>query len=90
MARPIAELSHRQPDELSGPLSGIEPGVIRGLADHWQVVAAARGGERALLDYLRSIGEAATVEFAEAPATEAGRFHYSPDLKGFNFRRADP
>ena len=63
------------------------PAVLRGFVAHWPIVAAARGSDAALADYLRT---RATNEAAEAwfgdPGIE-GRFGFNDALDGFNHER---
>lgn len=87
MPHAIAEIAHADPAALDALLAGSEPGVLRGLAAHWPVVAAAAKGDAAVLDYLRETMAPSEIEFAEAPPEVCGRFHYADDLRGFTFQR---
>lgn len=81
--QPLPELA----DHTSAALGGPEPFVLRGVAGDWPVVQAARQGEREMLSYLRHCAAPGEIDFSIAPQGEAGRFHYAPDLRGFNFAR---
>ncbi|WP_176399664.1 cupin-like domain-containing protein [Novosphingobium sp. B 225] len=64
-----------------------EPLVLRGIVRHWPVVQAASEGPGAVLALLRGYGGAQELDFAILPPAQQGRFHYAPDLRGFNFAR---
>ena len=73
------------PDSL---LESTEPVVVRGLVSHWPMVQAARRSPAEASAYLLRLysGMKVTVLFA-GPQIE-GRFFYTDDLTGLNFRRA--
>lgn len=62
------------------------PAIIRGIAKDWPAVAAAREGDEAIAAYLaaRDNGNPLTV-FVGPPET-GGRYFYSDDMRGVNFR----
>jgi hypothetical protein len=62
--------------------------VLRGLVSDWPAVAASSHGPRATADYIRRFdgGRPAKV-FAASPHV-AGRFFYSDDHSGYNFKNA--
>lgn len=65
-----------------------EPLVLRGLAADWPMVRAGRESPKAAADYLLKHYKQATVAvFLGLPEIE-GRFFYSDDLTGINFRPA--
>lgn len=64
-----------------------EPVLLRGVAADWPVVRAARQGPAAVLALLRSHAGPQPVDMVTLPPDQAGRFHYAPDLRGFNFTR---
>ncbi len=68
-------------------LASDQPLVLRGLANHWPIVAAARTSDAAVLAYLRAGASEAPVQFVVAPPGSGGRMHYDDDMRGFNFRR---
>lgn len=59
-----------------------EPLVLRGLVSHWPAVQAADA-----LAYLRHHDAGAAVDAWVGPPEIDGRFHYTDDLRGFNFER---
>ena len=62
-----------------------EPVVVRGLAAAWPAVAAAKQGDRQVVDYLVGFNPAKPVRGIMAPPEALGRFFYDPELTGFNF-----
>ncbi len=63
------------------------PVVMRGLAAHWPLVTAGKADPGAALAHIERLGTALPADIMVAPAQERGRFFYTPDLSGFNFRR---
>ncbi len=63
------------------------PVVMRGLAKDWPVIEAGRSSPSDALAYLERLDSGAPTDLMVAPASEKGRFFYSPDMRGFNFRR---
>ncbi|MDG6079253.1 cupin-like domain-containing protein [Erythrobacter litoralis] len=63
------------------------PVVMRGLAQDWPAVSAARQGSDAALRYVEECDSRQPADIMLAPAAEKGRFFYAPDMRGFNFRR---
>ncbi len=69
-------------------VGGYRPVVLRGQVAHWQAVAAGRGGDRAMAEYLAGFGGAKPLEVLIGPPDIEGRFFYADDtLTGFNFHR---
>lgn len=64
-----------------------QPVVFRGLVAEWPVVAAAKDGDAALVDYLGRCGTTRPVSGLSAPAEVGGRFFYNDQLTGFNFTK---
>lgn len=69
------------------------PVILRGQVAQWRAVAAGRGGDRAMAEYLATFGQSASAAakplevLVGAPEIE-GRFFYADDtLTGFNFHR---
>lgn len=58
---------------------------MRGLADDWPAVAAARRGEIAA--YLKGLDRGAGCEVLLGPPQIGGRFFYDDAMRGFNFER---
>lgn len=86
--RPIAEFADvdRERFEREIVAKG-EPAVLRGLVADWPVVRAARDGDTALAELLRSSASDEPFEaWFGAPEIE-GRFSYSEDFSGFNHER---
>jgi hypothetical protein len=68
-------------------LGADEPIVMRGLAEGWPAVAAARAGVPAAIAYLKRFDTGRPIEvFLGKPAIR-GRFFYREDFSGFNFAR---
>lgn len=63
------------------------PVVMRGLAAHWPLVAAGKADANAALDLIALADTGLPADVMVAPSSEAGRFFYTPDMRGFNFRR---
>ncbi|GAA0268608.1 cupin-like domain-containing protein [Alteraurantiacibacter aestuarii] len=63
------------------------PLVIRGLAREWPIVQAGLKSPEAALSMIEQLDSGAPTDIMLAPESEHGRFFYSPDLRGFNFRR---
>ena len=64
------------------------PIVMRGLADHWPAVAAARQSDEAMVAYLMSCHPSRPVAALAAAPEEGGRYFYNQSMTGFNFRTA--
>lgn len=63
------------------------PVVIRNLVDHWPIVAAAKTDPAAALDQIERFDSGQDTDIMLAPQSKRGRFFYSEDMAGFNFRR---
>ncbi len=63
------------------------PVVLRGLGRDWPAVAAARASADSGVAYLKRFSHAAPVSAILGEPSIAGRFFYTPDLKGLNFVR---
>ena len=63
------------------------PVVIRGLASDWPLVEAGRGDPFAALDLIEGFDTGRPTDIMLAPQSQKGRFFYSDDMQGFNFRR---
>lgn len=63
------------------------PVVMRGLAAHWPLVAAGKADANAALDLIALADTGLPADVMVAPPSERGRFFYTPDMRGFNFRR---
>jgi hypothetical protein len=71
----------------SDVVGGYAPVVIRGLVRDWPVVAAGAQSVEAVAAHLLQFDRGAAAEAFVGPPEIAGRFFYSPDMKGFNFER---
>lgn len=63
-----------------------QPVVIRGLARAWPLVTAGRAGPAAAAAYLRRFDRGTPARVMRAPPETGGRFFYSADMRGFNFK----
>jgi hypothetical protein len=64
-----------------------QPVIIRGLVRDWPVTHAACDSPRRLGEYLSLFDNGGRVEAFFGDAAIAGKYYYTPDLKGFNFER---
>lgn len=64
-----------------------QPVIMRGLADGWPAVMAARQGDQAIADYIVSFRPTRPVGGVMAPPQIEGRFFYNTEMTGFNFTR---
>jgi hypothetical protein len=71
------------PDDI---LKSTQPLVLRGLVANWPMVRAARESGQAASEYLRRFYRDATVGALLAAPDIGGRFFYTEDLSGFNFK----
>ncbi len=83
--REIAVAGGVLPDAL---LRATTPYVVRGLADQWPLVRAARVSGAAASDYLRGFYRDATVLAMLGHPDIQGRFFYNEQVDGFNYRSA--
>ena len=66
-----------------------EPAMMKGLAAHWPIVAAAGQGDGACADYLRGLALEAPVSFMRASPEVEGRLHYGESVATLNFERKE-
>ncbi|RYD26176.1 MAG: hypothetical protein EOP89_07565, partial [Lysobacteraceae bacterium] len=88
-ANRVEEVQHMTPARFESEIvPAYRPVVLRGLVSDWPAVAASSHGPRATADYIRRFdgGRPAKV-FAASPHV-AGRFFYSDDHSGYNFKNA--
>lgn len=85
----VPELSGITPERFAGEIvPAYRPVILRGLAAGWPAVTAARAGVGSMSAYLRRFGGGRPLKmFAAAPET-GGRYFYTDDHRGFNFRTA--
>ena len=76
------------PDAFQRLVAGFcRPVVIRGATSHWPLTRMALSSGAALRDYLSGFDIGQRVEAFVGDARIAGRYDYTDDLSGFNFRR---
>lgn len=63
------------------------PVVIRDLLSGWPIVQAAGENPHHALEMIERLDSGAPAELMVVPASEQGRFFYSPDMRGFNFQK---
>ena len=64
-----------------------EPAVLRGVAKTWPAVALANQSTTAIADYLKNLDRGAIGEMFVGDKAIDGRYFYSDDLRGMNFKR---
>ncbi len=85
----VREVSDVTPERFAAEiLPAYRPVVLRGLVAHWPAVQAGRGGPAAMADYIRRFDGGRPANVMVAAPEERGRFFYTPDFAGFNFKRA--
>lgn len=78
----------RGPDLADLVSAANKPLVFRGAASSLPLVAAGKQGARSAADLLLKHYNGKPVTIYRAPPQAGGRFHYTDDLKGFNFEAA--
>lgn len=68
-------------------LTHYQPVVLRGQAADWPALAAGTGGDAAMARYIAGFDTGVPAEVMIGQPAIAGRFFYSDDLRGFNFKR---
>lgn len=68
-------------------LANRRPAVLREVASHWPLVAAARQDPRRAMDMLAGNATDAQADVLRADPEEQGRFHYTADGRALNFMR---
>jgi hypothetical protein len=87
IANAIEELAGFDPQSLSDELlTRTQPAVLRGLVASWPVARAGRESAAATDAYLRRFYQDTTVNAMLGAPDIGGRFFYSDDLSGFNFK----
>jgi len=87
IANAIEEIAGVDPQVLSDELlTRTRPAVLRGLVSSWPVTRAGRESAAATDAYLRRFYKDATVNAMLGAPDIGGRFFYSDDLSGFNFK----
>jgi hypothetical protein len=87
IANAIEEIAGVDPQSLADELlTRTQPAVLRGLVSSWPVARAGRDSAAATDAYLRRFYKDATVNAMLGAPDIGGRFFYSDDLSGFNFK----
>ena len=63
------------------------PVVIRQAVSDWPLIEAGKRSAHQALSCLTGFDSGTPADIMVAPASEKGRFFYSPDMRGFNFQR---
>jgi hypothetical protein len=74
---------------LADIVQGCEPVVLRGACRAWPAAQAAQRSADDLFDYLLRFDSGRTAQAFVGDPAIAGRYHYGPDLTGFNFEREE-
>lgn len=86
--KPIQERTGVTPEVFAGEIMPAgQPVVFRGLVRDWPVVRAGRTRPDALADYLKRLDGGASLRCMTGAPEIDGRFFYTEDLGGLNFRR---
>ena len=64
-----------------------KPVVIRGIAQDWPIVRAGLNAPVSALDIIEKYDNGQPTQIMLAPQSQKGKFFYSDDMRGFNFRR---
>jgi len=84
----VAELGHVDSETFhSDVVSTNKPAVIRSLVKNWPIVERSADSPAATCQYLQEMGNGKAVYTIAAPPAANGRFFYSDDLRGVNFKR---
>lgn len=87
-AAPIEERHGLTPDALDPALLAAgRPLVLRGLVKAWPMAQAGAASAQAAVDYLRRFARPDPVVATVAAPESGGRFFYTQDQQGFNFRQ---
>ena len=84
---PVREWKHvdrKRFEEEIVPLN--RPAIIRGLANHWPAMAAARESPQALAEFVRRFSKEQPIKVFQGDPGIRGRFFYDDALQGFNFK----
>lgn len=85
-SRRVQVLEGARPGELpEEALAPDQPILLKGLVRDWPAVSAAQQSAGAIVDYLLSYANEATVNAVRLDSCHQGRVFYNDDLDGFNF-----
>lgn len=88
VAKPMREFSGLSDAAIREQVIGTgQPAVLRGLVNHWPVVAAGRQSPAVVAAYLGRFDCGSPVDAIMTPPEVAGRIFYNDTLSGFNFLR---
>lgn len=83
----LDELDGRDPAAIACLVeAGDRPAIIRGIARDWPAVAAGLEGEDAIAAYLATRDSGKPLTVLVGPPDTGGRYFYSDDMRGVNFR----
>ena len=86
--RPIEEIPATDgADFEAGVRPLFKPVVMRGLTKDWPLVRQGKKTPAAAMERLKDWDSGQPTDVMVAPASEGGRFFYSADMRGLNFRR---
>lgn len=84
---PVREVQQPSPQRLSEMAEAGSPAVLRGLVRQWPAVARGQRSPADLNAYLKGMDVGVPGPVMEAPASSAGRFGYSQDVREFSFTK---
>ncbi|GAA0734104.1 cupin-like domain-containing protein [Sphingomonas japonica] len=84
---PIAERDRIAPEQFAEVVAAYRPVVLRGQVADWPAVGAGRAGLIETAHYVASFGLTKPTGVLIGAPQIGGRFFYSDDMAGFNFRR---
>src|SRR3546814_6739336 len=87
VTKTIEELDNGNPAAITRWVEAAErPAIVRGIAADWPAVAAARAGDEAIAAYLSARDNGNPLTVLVGPPETGGRYFYSDDMRGVNFR----
>lgn len=82
------DVSGISPDEFRALIAGVHaPLVMRGFAQEWPLVRAAKASPKSIMRYLKRFDTGHSLPMVVAPAETGGRLFYNASYDGFNFER---
>lgn len=88
--KPIAEYHQLTPEQFFNDIApNQKPIVIRGFAEHWPMVAAAKQGHIAFTQYLLRFYRGEKASMVVAPPAANKRFFYNEDMTGVNYLQGE-
>ena len=86
ISQQVEELQGCRPEAIpDSVLNSSVPLVLRGLADSWPLVQAAKQSATDSIDYLAQFDSGAPLTVFTGPGENQGRVFYNQDYSGFNF-----